>query len=486
MSKRRGPVRSIAAPTYSRAVTAAIPEVQINRTTNFWLTAGQSIFDGLLLGLVLYIVFQLPLWPGGVHLEPATFAWDRIVLAGVPALSLTTLLTMVRPVKSARFGLHVEAGIIATLVTLSMLIAATADTAVLHIGLFVASPQIVVAGLVSMTAILLERSLTYLTIRSSDPRLGLAQVTTYGTNQARSPIGASPQTSRTPFTPAVPRSGRGDWMAKQLMMATRSTARAGQPLVGDRPPVLVDFDPATNPSFRGAGFAAGAIPSKTPHHGWEVEHSIDNLAWISTDGVWPERSTPSVSRSVKRLVDLTVSLTALSVLAPLMMVLALLVKLESRGPALFVQKRVGQDGKTFDLLKFRSMRVDAEVCTGPIFAKPNDPRCTRIGRFMRRHSLDELPQLINVVRGDMSIVGPRPERPYFVARFGQSVPRYAERHREKAGITGWAQVNGLRGDTSIDERIEYDLFYVENWSLAFDLKIMIQTMVEILQGHNAY
>ena len=173
-------------------------------------------------------------------------------------------------------------------------------------------------------------------------------------------------------------------------------------------------------------------------------------------------------------------------LSPLLAALAILIKIESRGPALFVQARVGLNGKTFNLLKFRSMRCDAEECTGPIFAKRNDPRCTRVGRFMRRHSLDELPQLINVVTGDMSIVGPRPERPYFVVRFSQSIPHYAERHREKAGITGWAQVNGRRGDTSIEERVQYDLFYVENWSLTFDVKIMVRTVVEIFRGHNAY
>ncbi len=486
MSKRRRPVRSGSAPSYARAVTAAIPDNQRNRTADFRLTAGQSILDGLLLGLVLYIALQLPVWPGGGNLQPVALPWDQILLIGASTLSLTILLTIAGLAKSSRFALQSDAVIIATLVTLSMLIAAITDAAVLHVGFLVASPQIVIAGIVSITAIVLERSLISLTFRSNGPRLRLAQATTYGTNQARSAIGIDPQTSRTARATTLPRSDRNDSMAEQLVMAATSSTRTGQPLVADRQPEVIDFDPATNRTSTGTVFVASAIPAQTPHHGWEVERSIDNLAWISDDGAWPDRSNTSVSRSVKRLVDLGVSLTALSVLSPLMVVLAVLVKLESRGPALFVQTRVGQDGKTFDLLKFRSMRVDAEVYTGPIFAKPNDPRCTRLGRFMRRHSLDELPQLINVVRGEMSIVGPRPERPYFVARFSRSVPRYAERHHQKAGITGWAQVNGLRGDTSIDERIEYDLFYVENWSLAFDLKIMIQTMVEILQGHNAY
>jgi len=191
-------------------------------------------------------------------------------------------------------------------------------------------------------------------------------------------------------------------------------------------------------------------------------------------------------QAVKRGVDAGVSLPALILLAPLMACLAVLIKLESRGPALFVQERIGLNGKVFTLYKFRSMRVDAERQSGPVFAKPNDPRCTRTGRFMRRYSLDELPQLINVLRGDMSLIGPRPERPYFVAQFSQSIPRYHERHRVKSGITGWAQVNGLRGDTSIDERTHYDLHYVEHWSPLLDTQILLRTIIEIIQGRNAY
>jgi len=213
---------------------------------------------------------------------------------------------------------------------------------------------------------------------------------------------------------------------------------------------------------------------------------VDSLPTITHERV-VARGGPAVGwQSVKRGVDVVVSLIALIVLAPFMALLALRIKLESRGPALFVQERVGQDGKIFQLLKFRSMRVDAESCSGPVFATPNDPRCTRTGRFMRRYSLDELPQLINVLRGDMSLVGPRPERPYFVAQFSQSISRYDDRHRAKSGITGWAQVNGLRGATSIDERTRYDLHYVEHWSPGLDTQIMLRTIVEIFQGHNAY
>jgi len=153
----------------------------------------------------------------------------------------------------------------------------------------------------------------------------------------------------------------------------------------------------------------------------------------------------------------------------------------------YAHERVGLDGKPFYMLKFRSMRVDAEQQSGPVWATADDPRRTRFGTLLRRLSLDELPQLINVLLGEMSLVGPRPERPVFVEQFRQVVPRYMERHAEKAGMTGWAQVNGLRGDTSIIERTKYDLYYVENWSLLFDLKIMVRTLVNVFRGdNNAY
>nr|MBA2448993.1 sugar transferase [Chloroflexota bacterium] len=140
----------------------------------------------------------------------------------------------------------------------------------------------------------------------------------------------------------------------------------------------------------------------------------------------------------------------------------------------------------FRLVKFRSMRVGAEDESGPVWAKPDDRRRTRVGTFIRRWSLDELPQLANVLVGEMSLVGPRPERPHFVEQFSRIVPRYVERHNEKAGMTGWAQVNGLRGQTSIEERTKYDVFYVEHWSLAFDIKILLKTIGTIFRDKNAY
>jgi exopolysaccharide biosynthesis polyprenyl glycosylphosphotransferase len=177
----------------------------------------------------------------------------------------------------------------------------------------------------------------------------------------------------------------------------------------------------------------------------------------------------------------------LILLSPFLLLVALIVRMESKGPVFYSQIRVGLDGKPFPMLKFRSMRVDAEDETGPVWAKADDPRRTRVGGLLRQTSIDELPQLINVLLGDMSIVGPRPERPVFVEQFQKIIPRYSERHKEKAGLTGWAQVNGLRGNTSIIERTKYDLYYIENWSILFDLKIILRTIISQFRGdRNAY
>jgi exopolysaccharide biosynthesis polyprenyl glycosylphosphotransferase len=169
-----------------------------------------------------------------------------------------------------------------------------------------------------------------------------------------------------------------------------------------------------------------------------------------------------------------------------MAAIAVAIRATSRGPVLYRQERMGLDGHRFAMLKFRTMVEDAEAATGPRWAVRDDPRRTRLGAVLRRFSLDELPQLVNVLRGDMSLVGPRPERPSFVEEFRRRVPGYMLRHKVKAGITGWAQINGWRGDTSIEKRIEYDLYYIERWSLGFDLKILLATLWLGFRNRNAY
>jgi Undecaprenyl-phosphate glucose phosphotransferase len=187
------------------------------------------------------------------------------------------------------------------------------------------------------------------------------------------------------------------------------------------------------------------------------------------------------ARLLKRGMDLLLAALGLVVLAPALGVIALLIRLTSSGPVLYRQERTGLDGRTFDILKFRTMPESAEAESGPVWSPRGDQRPTRIGRMLRRVSLDELPQLWNVLTGDMSLVGPRPERPFFVTQFKTLIPQYMLRHKVKAGLTGWAQVNGLRGSTSLEKRIEYDLYYIQNWSLALDVKILILTLYRAWQ-----
>jgi Undecaprenyl-phosphate glucose phosphotransferase len=188
----------------------------------------------------------------------------------------------------------------------------------------------------------------------------------------------------------------------------------------------------------------------------------------------------------KRLLDVFGAIVALLIFSPIMILLAILVPLSSPGPIFYLQERMGLDGRTFKMLKFRSMPVDAEKGSGAVFAKAGDNRATWLGRFLRKTSLDELPQFFNVLSGDMSLVGPRPERPVFVNDFRRKIPGYFLRHKVKAGITGWAQVNGWRGDTSIEKRIECDLYYIQNWSLWFDFRILLLTVVRGFIHKNAY
>lgn len=189
------------------------------------------------------------------------------------------------------------------------------------------------------------------------------------------------------------------------------------------------------------------------------------------------------NRLLKRFFDLTLSSIFLIALFPIFGIIAVLIKLSDGGPVFYQQERVGRDGKHFKLHKFRTMTVDAERETGPVWSKPNDPRVTALGRFLRSTNLDELPQLWNVFIGNMSLVGPRPERPHFVEQFRDQIPRYMARHKIKSGLTGWAQIRGLRGNTSLEERVKYDLYYMENWTLMMDIEILLAT---IFAFKNAY
>ncbi|MDP3920191.1 MAG: undecaprenyl-phosphate glucose phosphotransferase [Candidatus Omnitrophota bacterium] len=182
------------------------------------------------------------------------------------------------------------------------------------------------------------------------------------------------------------------------------------------------------------------------------------------------------NRATKRGFDIVVSAVMLIATSPIWIVVALATLLDDGSPILYRQERMGRDSKSFDVLKFRTMKKDAEKETGPVWADANDLRRTRIGQFLRRWNLDELPQLWNVLKGDMSLVGPRPERPHFIEQFREEIPRYMTRHKIKSGLTGWAAVNGYRGNTSIAERTKYDLYYIENWSLIFDIEILIMTL----------
>jgi Undecaprenyl-phosphate glucose phosphotransferase len=210
---------------------------------------------------------------------------------------------------------------------------------------------------------------------------------------------------------------------------------------------------------------------------------LDGIPIISLNDV-PLRGWSSMA---KRVMDLVVGCALLLLSSPVFAVIAVAIKLRGgRGPVFLTQERMTLDGRTFEIYKFRSMVADAERETGPVFASEEDPRRTPIGAFLRRHNLDELPQFINVVKGDMSLVGPRPERPPFVQKFKERIPQYMLRHRVKSGITGWAQVNGWRGNTSIEKRIEHDLYYIENWSLLLDVKILILTLFRGFGQKHAY
>ncbi len=209
-----------------------------------------------------------------------------------------------------------------------------------------------------------------------------------------------------------------------------------------------------------------------------ITHHVD-VEYISNVPLLGLKSLPLDdlwSRAVKRFFDFIVSFVFLILLSPFFALIAAMIKLYDYGPILYQQERVGQDGRRFNLYKFRTMSIDAEKKTGPVWAQPNDSRITPIGKVLRRINSDEFPQLWNVLVGDMSLVGPRPERPHFVEQFKDQIPRYMARHKIKSGLTGWAQIHGLRGNTSLEERIKYDLYYMENWNLMMDVEILFATL----------
>jgi len=215
-----------------------------------------------------------------------------------------------------------------------------------------------------------------------------------------------------------------------------------------------------------------------------LNHSMTEIAGLPVINL-TETPLEGANLFLKNLEDFVISISILIVTSPLMLLIALGVKLSSPGPVFYRQERVTWNGERFHILKFRSMPVDAEADSGPVWSNGSHPRATPFGALLRRTSLDELPQFINALRGEMSIVGPRPERPEFVERFKHQIPGYMQKHLVKAGITGWAQVNDFRGDTDLRERIQCDLYYIENWSLWFDLRIIALTIVHVFRTRNA-
>jgi len=217
-----------------------------------------------------------------------------------------------------------------------------------------------------------------------------------------------------------------------------------------------------------------------------AREATPHLRLFPTADAYRAEHERTLERGLARALDVVVAGALVIIFSLPMLVIGLLIRLTSRGPALYRQQRIGLGGKPFVLLKFRTMRADAEARTGPVWAKRGDPRRTLVGRVLRRLSIDELPQLINVLRGEMSLVGPRPERPYFVTAFTKQLPDYPQRHHVLPGITGWAQVNGWRGNTAVDKRLEYDLYFIRNWTLAFHVRILLITPFRILLAKNAY
>ena len=230
------------------------------------------------------------------------------------------------------------------------------------------------------------------------------------------------------------------------------------------------------------GIKAEIIPDYIRY--FPAQPSVDMIEDIPIINIRYVPLDDNFNKFLKYTSDYVISIIAIIITSPIMFVTAIAIKLTSPGPIIFKQERVGHNGKIFEMYKFRSMKVQDPSEEKSEWTTPDDPRKTKVGDFIRRTSIDELPQFFNVLKGDMSVVGPRPERPYFVDQFKESIPKYMVKHQVKPGLTGWAQIHGCRGDTSINKRIEYDIEYVENWHMGLDLAIMIKTALK--KNHNAY
>lgn len=283
-------------------------------------------------------------------------------------------------------------------------------------------------------------------------------------------------------------SGRRVGVGRQLAVHPQSDP---VPVLGqvDRLDEWVDRVGATDLVIALSGRSARRVRSKID----QLTHPDVRVHWVAEHATRSERSRPTLppggnqppwpwrgDRIAKRCLDMLGSLLGLVVLAPLFAVVALLILMTSGRPIFYTQERVGQGGRRFRMLKFRSMRRDAEGSTGPIWASNHDNRCTRVGSWLRTTNIDELPQLYNVLIGEMSLVGPRPERPVFVEHFKEAMPDYDLRHAVPGGMTGWAQVHGWRGRTSLRKRIQYDLDYIQRWSFWFDFKVLFMTVQHVL------
>jgi undecaprenyl-phosphate glucose phosphotransferase len=295
-------------------------------------------------------------------------------------------------------------------------------------------------------------------------------------------IALHPQTNPVPVLGSIDR-------LSELVNRTRAThvvvAVSGNPLGNERPPVtqVINSDVIVQWILVDSGrLDLGSLTTSSPSRTWSV-HAVGDAGIRSRIPIWCRLDW---ERLAKRITDFVIALLALLVLSPLFAIVSALILVTSGRPIFYTQDRVGQGRRLFRIIKFRSMKCDAERETGPIWASDHDQRCTKIGDWLRHSNIDELPQLWNVLRGEMSLVGPRPERPSFVNEFRETVPKYDLRHAVPGGMTGWAQVHGWRGRTSLRKRVQYDLDYIERWSVGLDIRILLMTVQHVLWGKTSW